>query len=379
MNEFEIAQKIIHEWRKTIGSFDFEKQQKLGILAKKNAKIRDGLLKDLEARQLDDDDYVPSLVLMLGRAQIPEAIPQIERILHDKKASESLRGRAGRALGLIGEPALPAISKALKSSDLLVRGSAIDALNAMGDLNVDGPPRKRIPEALSLLISAMADDNDETRGEVVGALKSAFTSEFGVPHLEKALQHDNPLIRAGSADALLRYGQKKKEAEAVLHKLLIDKSVEVRASATRAFQSDKRTYDKAAIPLLQSLLNDNDARVRERAANGLANFGPDSAPAVDSLRSALARKAMDSDEMGAKASAAVALGRIGPAAKSAVPELMAALAETRDSGVGEGCIFALGEIGPAAQKAIPLLERLQSDNPDFSSFAREALVLIRKK
>jgi HEAT repeat protein len=364
MNE-ELGLKMIQEWKDgPTDSYDFGKQQKLGALAREDAKVMKLLLKELETRDAPNKFYVGDLALLLGRSHAEEAIPALFGILQDRTRDELTRSGAGRALGLIGKPALPTLAQALKSSDVIVRMGATDALSAMGDLDLEpkkGAVKKGEPRAIPLLLDAMQDDEERVRHSAVGCFCSSFTAEFAVPYLRKALQHENGLVRAGAAGALIEYKVNHAEAEKTLLELLAHANVEVRAQAVRGLGHENRLYTKAAVAPLRSALEDRDRRVRAGAALALSRQGPAGEPAVGDLLKAFKE---DKDES-VRVEAATALGAIGPAARDAVPALIGAL-KGENSLVPLSAINALGDIGPDARAAIPILESfLQGTDDDF--------------
>jgi HEAT repeat protein len=77
---------------------------------------------------------------------------------------------------------------------------------------------------------------------------------------------------------------------------------------------------------LSSAIRDEDARVRQLAAQAIGEIGPNAVSAVPALITLLA----DADE-GSRNSACIALSGIGPAAKDALPALRAALADSAQS------------------------------------------------
>lgn len=78
----------------------------------------------------------------------------------------------------------------------------------------------------------------------------------------------------------------------------------------------------AAVPELSRSLSDPNPVMRRRAADILAQIGPDAKDAVPALT-----RALDDPDEEVRKSATRALGEIGPAAKEAVPYLIEALRE----------------------------------------------------
>jgi hypothetical protein len=177
--------------------------------------------------------------------------------------------------------------------------------------------------------------------------------------------------------------------------LLKHKSPSVRAAAAVGLFSLRKRFREAgmAIPALTETLRDPMPLIRVYAARALAEMGADASNAVPALAKMAADSrvgSLASTTFALRATAIVALERIGPVAKDAVPALKtllqeqtaeptlrgrAALAIWRIDGdvdttlpvflqemprTGEinkgGWIIALGEMGPRARAAIPQLE-----------------------
>ncbi len=147
---------------------------------------------------------------------------------------------------------------------------------------------------------------------------------------------------------------------------------------------------ETALPLLIELLDDDNGRVRVRAAAEFSEIGPLAWPAIPALRKLLrdhgdvaGSRVEQNDEYGAsdllvvqdkilnelgqgqiprsvRKAVAVALASIGPRARDAVPDLIPLLQDAvwpvRVSAAG-----ALGMMGPFAQDAIPALEAAAQD------------------
>ena len=360
MNE-KLALQLIQEWKTwhNLEPHDFEKEKELGALAKKDKRVMKLLLKELETRDAPNVFYVEYLACRLGLIQAQEAIPTLSRIIQDKSRSDFDRSGAIRALGLMGKPALPTLAEVLKSSDVFGRRQAAGALGSMGDLG----GRKQVPEAISLLLEAMKDEDEEVRNVAVSCFgfEVAFTPEFAGPYLLKALQHKNPFVRAGAAEASICLKVNAAEAEKTILELLGHANIEVRLQALGGLRHEERSYGKAAVTPLRSALKDKDSRVRAGAALALSCQGPAAEPALGDLLKLLKE---DKDER-VRANAVTALGSIGPAAKEAVPALIDAL--KNDSLIHWSAINALGDIGPNARAAIPLLEGLLREYQEVGS------------
>jgi HEAT repeat protein len=116
-------------------------------------------------------------------------------------------------------------------------------------------------------------------------------------------------------------------------------------------------------------LKNPDPKVRSRAADALAELGPEAKDAVPLLIKAL----QDDKNIGLRVAVAKALWRVGSEAKDAVPALADAL---RDDNIGLRVTVAnaLGGIGPEAKDAVPALtDALRDKNIGLRVAAAKAL------
>jgi HEAT repeat protein len=133
---------------------------------------------------------------------------------------------------------------------------------------------------------------------------------------------------------------------------------------------------KPAVPALIKALQDDDRQVWAFAVAALAEIGPEAREAIPALIADLARQSRggrDRDRRQIMVRSAYALSRIGT---EAVPPLIAAL-ESEDSGARAGAARALGGMGAQAVAAIPAL-RANFGHGDLSvrQEAIDALALI---
>jgi HEAT repeat protein len=224
-------------------------------------------------------------------------------------------GGAARALGDLGEPALPVLLEARKDADLRAHRRAVGALVRLGP--VAAPP-----------LVALLD-----RG---GARVETALVRLGpdaLPALERAL---GEVTRATAAARLLG------------------------AMGERA---------RPAVPALLGLLQDAQAReeARAEAALALAQIRPETgAPAGDDPPIAALTAALSAPSR-VRLAAAQALGQIGPPARAALPSLVP-LARDSDAETAAAACTALGQIGgPGAVE--PLVTRLLAATPGSKSAA----------
>jgi HEAT repeat protein len=126
-----------------------------------------------------------------------------------------------------------------------------------------------------------------------------------------------------------------------------------------------------AIPVLRTLLAEDDRRIVNRALAALAGSGEHGLPVI--------LEAVMSDRPLLRNGAVIPLLAYGPAAEPAVPVLLEMLEERSGAGVDRfHVIVVLGNIGSEA--AVPALEAVASDEKDsLRSVARRALEKIRSR
>jgi HEAT repeat protein len=167
------------------------------------------------------------------------------------------------------------IARDLTASDAHLRRDAARALGRMG---------QRAAPVMEMLLFALKDRDQEARLcsiEAIGRIGPACKS--AVSHLREELRRDDALFRRRAAQALARFGPGAHEALPALVKALKDSDFFVRAYAEEAL---RRIGNPACEPLLETLRT-KDLFLRERAVHALSLMG---APAVPALRSALAEK-----------------------------------------------------------------------------------------
>jgi HEAT repeat protein len=195
------------------------------------------------------------------------------------------------------------------------------------------------PVAADALVTALGDSDRHVRAVATEALGQVGPlSPLVVPALTVRLKDDDPLP---ALRALARCRPDGLEAVPEVTALLTRTAAAVRWNAARTL--GKLGADKALGPLVAAL-KDEDADVREHAAEALGDIGPAAAAAVEPLTGALrdpnARVRHD---------AARSLGQIGPAARPAVPALRG-LRDDPEPAVREAAARALAALEPPAGK-----------------------------
>ena len=114
---------------------------------------------------------------------------------------------------------------------------------------------------------------------------------------------------------------------------------------------DMGSRGRPAVGAILSLLGDHDEKVREAAANALAEIGP-GPEAIPALVDAMKDEGTGSDT----AQALVAVGR------TAIPPLIGRMTDS-DANVRSNAVYALGEFGSAAKDSVPALIALFTKEP----------------
>ena len=235
---------------------------------------------------------------LLGNFKDPRAVVPLISLLRDQ--DRSVREAAIEALRSIGAPAVETVGTCLTEPDLSVQESASAILAAIADERALAPlikvlhsddwivrmhaakalGRVRNADAVEPLMPLLQDKVKAVREEAAAAL--AAIGDASIPHLLKALQHEDWLVRLHAVESLGRSRSK-----------------------------------RAVEPLLSVLFNDQDSAVREDAVRALGDIGDPQA--IDYLFTAMR-------EPGLRILAVEALGRIGDA--RAVPVLIDVLSGT---------------------------------------------------
>jgi HEAT repeat protein len=349
----------------------------------------------VEALRSADEEVRSAAAQVLGQIgpEAEAAVPELLVLL--KKGKDRERMEAAQALASIGPPAraaLPTLVEMLKQKD--TRLLAADALGVFGP---------EAEAAVPALKEVLHDQDQETSGYAVLAL--ARIGPAGVPALAEALKADNPWVRARAADAMRWIGSAALPALPALIEVLKEKgrpddkdNKDLRWSVLKAI-GHCGPAAKEAVPVLTTLLKDEDHEIRYEAAVVLGKIGPKASAAVPAMAALLIDKddayeyvwmtanalqkigptavpalveVLKSRHKSARCLTAWALGKIGPQAKEAAPALLRLLDSKDDE--SRAAAEALGDIGPGAKEAIPALMRtLKSRDCSMASAAAQAL------
>ncbi len=228
------------------------------------------------------------------------------------------------AIGPEAKEAVPALIKALKSHDAMVRGHAANALEEIDDSS------QPVIEGLAKLL----DDKDSN------VRRAAIDALVGIRPAPDVLL---PILRKAMEDSDM------------------DSSVIVPALEVFAEMGDA-----GVPPLMEAMKHEKTCYW---ACIALGSMGPKAKAAVPEIAKATASK-----DPAMRMQAVIALGEIGPDAKSAEPELIKALSDEQNS-VRYGAAYALGRIG--AKEATPeLVKQASSADPFLKMIAIWAVAKI---
>jgi len=204
---------------------------------------------------------------------------------------------------------------------------------------------------------------DEARDLLVG-LDSPAASP-----LLRAVEDKDPNLQTVAQFTLWKLGRR---AVPGLIEALQDEQPRVRRRAALRL-SQIRPPPTDAAPALVHALSDADWGVRETATIALGEIGPAAKDAVSALT-----RALEDEEWPVRAAAAHALAAIGSAAREAVPALARRL-EDEQWPVRAAAAASLGKIGPAAKATVPALKKLAASDEDrgVRRAAAEALKMVQ--
>ena len=185
------------------------------------------------------------------------------------------------------------------------------------------------------------------------ALLGGLAQLWGPQVFVQALTDESVRMGEAAAHALAEIGPQAVDAvPALLQALMNEEDAGLRQAVSDALGA----IGSEAVPALVQALADEDERVRNAAARALKDVGPQAVDAVPALIQALGDP---DDDVGL--AAASALGDVGP---EAIPMLVEALGE-RDANARRGAILALGRIGPEAKEAAPLIIRALEEESEW--------------
>lgn len=305
-------------------------------------------------KAVKDDNVAIRLqtVDFLGKAGTA-AVPLLLDALRDKdpKVQRQAVG-ALRVLDVDDETMLRAVTPLLKDDDATVRQYAVGVLHRCG------------PGAVPLLMTALKDNNESVRQQVVLALQSVGADEKLLrPALLEALKDGDPFVRAGTLGALTRFGP---SAIPQLSEALKDRSPLVRKVAATALGR----FDLKVAPLLIAALQDDDDQVWDAARKSLIGLAAENKKLLP-----LIVQALKSDNKNVRIGAAYVMERFG---SDAVPYLVETMKDDPQPSVQWAAVDTIDTIGLPARKALlPLAE--VAANPNSTVKMRDGAIAAMLK
>lgn len=192
------------------------------------------------------------------------AIPALTRHLHSDQFPMSMY--AASALAHIGPLSIPALTNGLRSTNVLTRSSCVTVLSQFNHLD------RLVP----LLILALDDPNKMVRQNAAVSLGNFRRTELIVPALVKHLEDSDPGVRGNAAGSLTRFENKGALGVASLNRLLSDSNWMARHNAVTALSRINLPEDSSAINGLRKLLGDENPQVRQAALKTLNQLSSNS-------------------------------------------------------------------------------------------------------
>jgi HEAT repeat protein len=265
--------------------------------------------------------------------------------------------------GVASKAAIPQLIKALEDDQQQVWFGAITALsNLKGDAEAALPALMKELEAWQ----PFRKDRQGTQALYRTALALGSIGAPAVPALSNALTSGQWHVRAGAARALSFAGGTASTVAPRLASALADDRVEVREAAAETLA----VLGTVALgPLTETLVTADDPKARATAAMALGRLGRDGAPAEAVLKQA----ALEEKDTAARVQALVAFSRVVPGSPALVPVLMRAWEDSEES-VRRAAHSALLLVRPVDQALLPSIVPLLN-SPEESVRARAAQLI----
>lgn len=145
-----------------------------------------------ELPKVKDQEQAALLIKVLGRAQIAAAVPAIEAVAGDPKASATVKFEAARALQAIGQPGqTPLLGALLGDKEPIVRIAALDAVGAL-----------KLKDHAPAVVARLADPEWQVQSAAIAAVAS-LRPQAAVPPLIELMRKAGRQ-RIECAEALFR-------------------------------------------------------------------------------------------------------------------------------------------------------------------------------
>ena len=259
----------------------------------------------------------------------PDAAPAINFLIDRlEDRDQQRRYRASYALGRMGAESVPALQKIINAGAGRYRvAAAIDSLAWSGE-----HAKPVIPD----LIKALASSNESVANaasQTLGHLGSIAGGE-----LLQATTSDNPQVRRLAASAVGQIENASADWAPSIAKLMTDREVEVRVTATRAFSLVARHAEQIECTPLTDRLADDDVNVRQAAGQGVIRLRRCWSSALPNVERMLDMTPQDVEI------AAHVIERMGPLASAAIETLLTTIEKRPD--MRGPVTMALSQIGP---------------------------------
>lgn len=299
-----------------------------------------------------------------------EAVPHVEAIAKLLK-DPTVQARRGAAQVLIGlgagaEKGAPALAAALKDSDPVVKQLALKALTDIG------------PKSLPALDKALDEKESNVRLMAVSAIETiGLVDAAAIKALAKGVRDASTKVRLAALSAISKGAKDAKDIDSkdVLEAVgpaLSDKSSEIRAAAAVALLE----FDKAgAVPFLLKALKDTTPAVRQTAAQALGTIGEE----LDMSGILALRGALTDDDAKVRQFAAAGIAKAGVKARELgegkkITAALFKLMADKEVNVRQTAVFALGSVGIDDKEEIKkLAEGLKDEKASVRAFTVQAL------
>jgi HEAT repeat protein len=229
----------------------------------------------------EGERYCPAVhaIGYLGRKVRP-ALPRLaELVEHDNLEVRLAALQALTRLGAAGLAAAPAVLRAARKGPEEVRQAALGVVARLGPA---------VPEFADVLRAALRDPNKAVRAagaQMIGEMRTKAPDV--VPLLVELANGEDAGVRARALGRLKAFALRVPDALAALTAALADSEPQVCYAAVNALAGVRPKSEVTVPPPLKALQSDN-VSVRETAAQALGWLGPLARPAVPALTRALA-------------------------------------------------------------------------------------------
>lgn len=315
--------------------------------AKELGKMKDKLAVEPLCETLEDKSLSVRIQVIYALGALGETDDRAIECLITAFKDKDIGYIAGDSLARMGEPAVKALTEALKDPEIKER--VVDLLGSIGKrATPSGEPVKARGHVIELLCIALRDENPGVRERAAREL-GEIKDLRAVEPLSAALNDSDEIVRDQAAGALKKIGEPAVETLIVA---LRNPRSDVRMNAAKALGE---IHDERAIEPIGALLNDKDSIVRGYASEILGKMGK-SVP--EKLTGKLIEDLKDQDPS-KRAGAAEALGGIKDA--RAVEPLIIALKD-QDQRVRMNAASTLGKMKDA--RAVEALIAVLNDPVD---------------